>query len=219
MKKKILCTLALIGAINTSAFAAESIAFNGKTVDNSSVIEENGITYISVRPIAEALGLNVEWIGETKTVIISNGGPLYITFSIGNNGYTIAKTAPMPLSASPIIVNSTTYVPTDVITDLLSYEIKEENNVLNIITDEEKTQATGKGIVIEVSDEEILFNDETRGEIRLNKSDAVIVMDEEGNELDINTISVDTRLIVEYGNAMTMSIPPLNNPVTIVICK
>lgn len=219
MKKKLLCTLALIGAMSTSAFAATSVSIDNKAIDNSSVIEENGVTYISVRPIAEALGLNVEWIGETKTVTISNGGPLYITFSIGNNGYTFAKTAPMPLSTAPILVNSTAYVPTDVVTELLSYEIKEENNVLNIITGEEKVQTTGKGIVTEVSDEEILFKDDTRGEVRLNKSDAIIIMDEEGNKFDINSITVDTKLIVEYGNAMTMSIPPLNNPVSIIICK
>ncbi len=219
MKKKILCTIALIGAFSTSAIASGSVAINGTAVENSSVMEENGNTYISVRPIAEALGLNVEWIGETKTVIISNGGPLYITFSIGENGYTFAKTAPMPLSGAPVIVNSTAYVPTDVITDLLSYEIKEENNVLNIITNKKETQITGNGVVTEVSDEEILFNDSVKGEVRLNKSDDVNVTDLNGNTVDINSITVDTKLVVEYGEAMTMSIPPLNNPVSIVVCE
>ncbi|MDO4300979.1 MAG: copper amine oxidase N-terminal domain-containing protein [Clostridia bacterium] len=235
MKKKLLCTLALIGAMSTSAFAATSAAIDGKIVDNSSVIEENGTTYISVRPIAESLGLDVEWIGETKTVIISNGGPLYITFSIGKNGYTFAKTSPMPLSGAPIVVNSAAYVPTDVLTELLSYKTEENDNILNIITNSnsqedettsgqavntDKIKADGyAGIVTEVSDDEILFNDSVRGEVRLSKSSNVKVTDLNGNTVDIDSITVDTKLVVEYGEAMTMSIPPLNNPVSIVVCK
>lgn len=230
MKKKLLCTLALIGAMSTSALAATSVAINNKTIDNSSVIEENGTTYISVRPVAEALDLNVEWISETKTVILSNGGPIYITFSIGENGYTFAKTAPMPLSGAPIIINSATYVPVDVVTDLLSYKVEEDGNTLNIKTDETTTEideaATDKiaaegftGIVTEVSEEEILFNDFVKGEVRLNKSDNVKVTDLNGNTVDINSITVDTKLVVEYGEAMTMSIPPLNNPISIVVCE
>lgn len=230
MKKKLLCTLALICAMSTSAFAATSVAINNKTIDNSSVIEENGTTYISVRPVAEALDLNVEWISETKTVILSNGGPIYITFSIGENGYTFAKTAPMPLSGAPIIINSATYVPVDVVTDLLSYKVEEDGNTLNIKTDETTTEideaATDKiaaegftGIVTEVSEEEILFNDFVKGEVRLNKSDNVKVTDLNGNTVDINSITVDTKLVVEYGEAMTMSIPPLNNPISIVVCE
>lgn len=217
MKKKLLCTLALIGALSTSAFAAESVAINGTVIKNSSVIEENGNTYISVRPIAEALGLNVDWISETKTVTISNGGPLYITFNIGENGYTFAKTAPMPLSGAPVIINSTAYVPADIITELLSYEIKEDGNILNIITEAESAKA--EGIVTDVTDDEILFEDSVRGEVRLNKSDNVKVTDDEGNAVDIDSITVDTKLVVEYGKAMTMSIPPLNNPISIVVCN
>ncbi len=223
MKKKILCTLALISAFSTSAVAAGSVTINNAAIENSSVIEESGNTYISVRPVAEALGLNVEWIGETKTVVLSNGGPLYITFSIGENGYTFSKTAPMPLSSAPIVVNSTSYIPVDVITDLLSYEVEYDGNILNIKTDEEATDKIAAegftGIVTEVSDEEILFNDSVKGEVRLNKSDNVKVTDLNGNTVDIDSITVDTKLVVEYGEAMTMSIPPFNNPVSIVVCE
>lgn len=233
MKKKILCTLALIGAMSTSAFAASTISIDGKAVENSNVITENGVTYVSVRPLAESLGLNVSWTAETKTVTISNNGPLNITFNIGENGYTIAKTAPMELSAAPIIVDSVSYVPADVITDLLAYEIEEKDDVLNIVTgaeiivedetvsDEavEVAPVTGTGVVTEVTEEEILFNDEVKGEVRLNKSDAVKVTDEDGNEVDIDTIEVDAKLSVEYSEAMTMSIPPLNNPISIIVLK
>lgn len=218
MKRKLLLTLAITTSMAVSAFASTAVAINGQTVENANTITENDTTYIPVRPVADALGLNTEWNAETKTVALSNGGPLYITFSIGKNGYTFAKTAPMELSGEPIVVDSSAYVPADVLTDLLAYEVTEENGVLNIVTKNEES-VTGLGAVTEVSDEEILFNDEVKGEVRLNKSSNVKVTDEDGNAVDINTIEVGAKLVVEYGKAMTMSIPPLNNPISIIVCK
>lgn len=218
MKKKLLATLALTTSMTVSAFAGTAVTINGKAIENANAIEENGATYIAVRPIADALGLNVEWNGDTKTVVVTNGGPLYITFQIGVNGYTFAKTAPMELSGAPILVNSTTYVPADVFTDLLQYTVTNENGTVNIVT-EDKEIATGFGTVSEVSDEEILFNDEIKGEVRLNKSDNVKVTDENGNSVDINSITVGTKLTVEYSDAETMSLPPLNNPISIIVHK
>ena len=218
MKKKLLATLALTTSMAVSAFAGTAVTINGNAIENANAIEENGATYIAVRPIADALDLNVEWNGDTKTVVVTNGGPLYITFQIGVNGYTFAKTAPMELSGAPILVNSTTYVPADVFTDLLQYTVTNENGTVNIVT-EDKEIATGFGTVSEVSDEEILFNDEIKGEVRLNKSDNVKVTDENGNSVDINSITVGTKLTVEYSDAETMSLPPLNNPISIIVHK
>lgn len=218
MKKKLLATLALTASMAVSAFAGTAVTINGQAVENAQAIVENGATYIAVRPIADALGLNVEWKADTKTVVVTNGGPLYITFKIGVNGYTFAKTAPMELSGAPIVVDSTTYVPADVFTDLFEYTVTNENGTVNIVT-EDKESAVGFGTVTEVSADEILFNDEIKGDVRLSKGDSVKVTDENGNDIDINSITVGTKLTVEYGDAETMSLPPLNNPVSIIVHK
>ncbi|MEI3163521.1 MAG: copper amine oxidase N-terminal domain-containing protein [Lachnospirales bacterium] len=218
MKKKLLATLALTASMAVSAFAGTAVTINGQAVENAQAIVENGATYIAVRPIADALGLNVEWKADTKTVVVTNGGPLYITFKIGVNGYTFAKTAPMELSGAPIVVDSTTYVPADVFTDLFEYTVTNENGTVNIVT-EDKESAVGFGTVTEVSADEILFNDEIKGDVRLSKGDSVKVTDENGNDVDINSITVGTKLTVEYGDAETMSLPPLNNPVSIIVHK
>ncbi len=218
MKKKLLATLALTASMAVYAFAGTAVTINGQAVENSQAIVENGATYIAVRPIADALGLNVEWKADTKTVVVTNGGPLYITFKIGVNGYTFAKTAPMELSGAPIVVDSTTYVPADVFTDLFEYTVTNENGTVNIVT-EDKESAVGFGTVTEVSADEILFNDEIKGDVRLSKGDSVKVTDENGNDVDINSITVGTKLTVEYGDAETMSLPPLNNPVSIIVHK
>ncbi len=218
MKKKLLATLALTASMAVSAFAGTAVTINGQAVENAQAIVENGATYIAVRPIADALGLNVEWKADTKTVVVTNGGPLYITFKIGVNGYTFAKTAPMELSGAPIVVDSTTYVPADVFTDLFEYTVTNENGTVNIVT-EDKESAVGFGTVTEVSADEILFNDEIKGDVRLSKGDSVKVTDENGNDVNINSINVGTKLTVEYGDAETMSLPPLNNPVSIIVHK
>ena len=218
MKKKLLATLALTASMAVSAFAGTAVTINGQAVENAQAIVENGATYIAVRPIADALGINVEWKADTKTVVVTNGGPLYITFKIGVNGYTFAKTAPMELSGAPIVVDSTTYVPADVFTDLFEYTVTNENGTVNIVT-EDKESAVGFGTVTEVSADEILFNDEIKGDVRLSKGDSVKVTDENGNDVDINSITVGTKLTVEYGDAETMSLPPLNNPVSIIVHK
>lgn len=218
MKKKLLATLALTASMAVSAFAGTAVTINGQAVENAQAIVENGATYIAVRPIADALGLNVEWKADTKTVVVTNGGPLYITFKIGVNGYTFAKTAPMELSGAPIVVNSTTYVPADVFTDLFEYTVTNENGTVNIVT-EDKESAVGFGTVTEVSADEILFNDEINGDVRLSKGGSVKVTDENGNDVNINSITVGTKLTVEYGDAETMSLPPLNNPVSIIVHK
>ncbi len=250
MKRKFLCALALMGAMSTQTLADNTmtVAIDGNNISDSSAVVENGVTYISVRPVAEALGLDVDWEADTKTVILSNKGPLYITFTIGENAYTFAKTAPMELSGAPVIIDSASYIPADVITELLNFEISEDGNVLNIITgadisvdddivsgeavenenteDENSSEETaesekneGTGIVTEVSEDEILFEDEAIGEVRLNKSDDVKVTDEDGNTVDINSIEVGAVLIVEYGDVMTKSLPPLNTPLSITVCK
>lgn len=232
MKKKIAMTLAVIMTMASTAFAG-TLSINNNPIEGADVITRDGVTYIPVRPVAESLGLNVEWDGAEKSVTISNEGPFYLTFKIGENSYTFIKTAPMPLSGASIIVDSKTYVPVDLMSEIFIYDVEKNGENLNInvpmledvtsdeaITSEEAVEeeaVEGNGVVTEVSEEEILFEDEVKGLVRLNKSENVEVVDEDGNTVEIDTIEVGANLVVEYGKAMTMSLPPLNNPVKITV--
>lgn len=215
MKKKILSTI-LLAAMLTSSVSAKTISIDGNVVENSNVIEIDGNSYVSVRPLAEEMGLNIEWKADTKSIILSNGGPVYITFSVGKNAYTIAKTAPMPLSGAPVIKDSTTYVPVDVITDLLNYEVSIDGDNVNILTEVENA-LTVKGEVAETSDDTIVFKDSQGRTIILTKSDDVDVVDFAGNKFDINLITTGSELEVQLSEAMTMSEPPINNPEKITV--
>ncbi len=225
--------------MSVSAMAAPKMAIDYNEIEGSETVEQNGISYFPVRPVAEAMGLTVEWNAADKSVLITNGGPVYITFKIGENAYTFAKTAPMELSGAPVIIDSKTYVPVDVMTDLFAYEVSKGEETYNIITkyqentdtqepvaDEDKNdkgfadleeKEIALGVVTEVNDEQIFFEDAERGTVILTKSDTVKVTDKDGNEADMDSIKADMKLKVEYGSAMTMSIPPINNPVSITI--
>lgn len=254
MKKKLLCVLALTGVMSMSVMAAPKIAVDNKVVENSEIVEQNGIQYFPVRPVAEALGLSVEWKAEDKSVVVTNGGPLYVTFKIGENAYTFAKTAPMPFSGAPVIIDSRTYIPIDIMSDLFAFEVMEKDDVVNIVTkyQEEITEepsleivteeteettaeataddtdkgfadleekAKASGTVTEVDEEKITFEDSERGTVILTKGGDTKAYDKDGNEIDINTITADMKLSVEYGPAMTMSIPPINNPVSVTVIE
>lgn len=247
MKKKLLCTLMLTGVMSVSAFAAPEMAVDNNVIENSDIVAIEGTDYFPVRTVAEALGLDVEWQADTKTVIVSNGGPIYITFKIGENGYTFARTAPMESTGAPVIIEGKTYIPVDVISDIAGFEVEKNEKGYNVVlpqneaeditsenhppiiiddnlfnnteTPSEAPSLTATGVVAEVNEEQILFNDDVRGEVLLNKSEGVIVTDSEGNSVDINDIKVDDKLTVEYNEAMTMSLPPINNPKSIIIMK
>ena len=73
---------------------------------NTLLVEGN--TYIPLRAICEKLGFEVNWVAESRTVELVKL-PLFITFSVDEDGYTFAKTAPMKLGSAPVIVNDRTY--------------------------------------------------------------------------------------------------------------
>ena len=66
----------LIGILTSSTFALANnpirIFLNGNELQNVNAILISDTTYLPVRAISEALGLNVEWDDASRSVIISN---------------------------------------------------------------------------------------------------------------------------------------------------
>ncbi len=87
-----------------------SIVINGKSVaTDTAPVVENGRTLVPVRVVANGLGAEVEWVAETREIIIRKQGDV-LTMQIDNpqmvkNGNVIALDAP------PKIINSRTMVP------------------------------------------------------------------------------------------------------------
>ena len=258
MKKTIKKSIALgmaismLGSVSaiagTTASVAKNITVNGDKI-TATAITQDGKTLLPVRAVATALGLNVEWNAEQKSVVLEDL-PLYVTFHTGVDGYTFAKTAPMPLGQAPIIIDSVTYVPVELFSDILACTVDDTDNGIVIFDEteesstetttvtedstetttsaksdetatEETTEADAKatGKVVEIGDKEILFNDEVMGEVRLCPNDDTKITDKDGNEIKITDIKVDNEIEVEYSDVMTDSLPPLNNPISIKVVK
>jgi|GEM_PF-3327647 len=91
------------------ALANAEIIINGVALDAPKAFRnEEGILMVPVRAISEAMGFAVEWVDETKTVIIGEG---LLTFSIGINSYNLGGLVSMPSKAAPVLVEDRTFVP------------------------------------------------------------------------------------------------------------
>ncbi len=213
MKKKIIAftlTMALLtgaAGVNAAQNINGSFSVDGKEITTVT----DGM--VCVREAAEALGFKVEWIAESKTITLTKGA-VYITFTIGEDGYTFARTAPMPLGAAPEIKNGKTYVPVELFTELMQLTASTDENGINIITINE---LTGNATVTAVSSGTITVKDKEIGEVVLHISKNTKITDADGNAVKAEVITEGSELEVVYGDAMTQSLPPQNNPKSIVV--
>ncbi|MCI8805732.1 MAG: copper amine oxidase N-terminal domain-containing protein [Clostridiales bacterium] len=247
-----------------------SIIIDDKIIEDAEIITsvEDNITLFPVRKVFEEMGYTVEWNNETKNVAVVNL-PHYITFTIGTDGYTFAKTAPIKLNKAPELIDGITYAPMTLLSEIIEMDASvDENNNLIINTEtlpevetstesetltenetssesesltenessaEDETFAEGENSgeatsaeenileanakAISVNDDEILINDTEKGEISLVKNEDTEIIFDDGTPASLSDIEKNSNLFVQYGEEMTLSIPPINNPEKIVIFK
>lgn len=87
--------------------AREIIVNNQKIKAPVAYLNEEGIVMVPLRAIAQALGFDVSWNGELKSIMVGKG----ISLSIGKDYYTYLKTAPLQLGTAPALVQDTAFVP------------------------------------------------------------------------------------------------------------
>lgn len=80
----------------------------------------------------------------------------------------------------------------------------------------------GEAEVLEAYNKEqgtIIVKDSVRDEIVLVFSEATVITDAEGKAIGAEELKKGMKLEIVYGDAMTMSLPPINNPKSIKIIK
>ncbi|TCT15574.1 copper amine oxidase-like protein [Natranaerovirga pectinivora] len=93
---------------------------------------EDGRTLVPLRVIVEALGLDVDWEGDTQKIIINNEVGSLIYFQINSNILeftTFSKSGEANISkrimdATPILKDGRTYIPLRFLSEILGYEIR-----------------------------------------------------------------------------------------------
>ena len=150
---------------------ADLISVNGAILEKPFVKDDQGDLMLPLKSVAEALGYQVNWNNETRTVELIKGAR-YITVSTKENAYTFSKMAPTELSKMALLKNGSSFVPEDFITEMLEaygsltdkiYAI-ESNLSDNINTSGyEITSIEKDRIIVKQGDGEshILFNAET----------------------------------------------------------
>lgn len=108
---------------------AGTIVVNGKelALSENDIIKTNSDTImLPLSVIAESLGYNVVWNGETRTVDLQNGARTMATMTIGSKTYGKLKMA-IQLDYAPEIVNGKTLVPVEFFTDVLNLKVDINN--------------------------------------------------------------------------------------------
>ena len=93
----------------------------------------NGVTLVPVRPVFEALGFEVEWSAETRTVVLVNfdvrGNRFVISIGIGDDYFTIydddsSGYGYFPLDVQAQIINGSTMIPLRPVLEALGYGVE-----------------------------------------------------------------------------------------------
>ena len=170
---------------------------------NVETYEKDGTTMVALRKVAEGiLGLDVKWIGETRTVEIGSG-PQWTSITIGKNAYFHQRVAHFPLSQAPELKNSTTYVPIEFFTEVLNYQIRPEEMILSgFLKDIVKTDKLTSILV--AGDEDSKFQDE----VMFHISEDTIIEDKDGKGFKLEDLRIGNKLEVLIPEILTLSIPP-----------
>ncbi len=194
-----------------SANEESPIYVNDTLLDKTTKIVGN-TQFLPLRAVCEALGFEVNWIEESRTIEIVNM-PRYITCSPDRDGYTFARTAPMLLGSAPTLIDDTTYVPANFVDEIIGYSLIIENGAYHIPTEISEPQAE----TVEVSGTIVDFiYDENEKLVQIVTGDKDDPMNQVIYNLSEELIEKVTELNLEVGMSFTgvaqalqtMSIPP-----------
>jgi hypothetical protein len=115
----------------------DTVVNNKKIEAPAAYVNEKGTIMVPIRAIAEALGYDVIWNNEQRSVELGNKG---ISFKIGEDNYLYLKTAPIQLGTAPEIKEGSTYVPISYFRDVLGMNNAYVFEAQIVIDNEEKIQ-------------------------------------------------------------------------------
>lgn len=138
MKKLIALALSAVCMLSTVSLAANNepaVYLNGEqmTFDVNPFIE-NSRTLVPFRAIFEAVGADVEWDGETRTVIAArekNGEATFITLQIDSAAFVNGEEKELDVPAK--IVSDRTFVPLRFVVEALGEKVEWDNDNYRVV--------------------------------------------------------------------------------------
>lgn len=183
------------------------IYYNDALIESKGGLKKiEGITMFPAADVLRAMGYNVEWKEDTRSVEISKGAQ-WTSITIDKNSYFKNKMAPIELSAVPQIVDGSTYVPVEFLAEILGRGLTVENGGLKL-GDMEAT--IHSGYIKEIRHDETGTMTITISKVKDSDdiNDQVIIHTSKAYTYYNKEAKVGEHVNVVCSMIMTMSIPP-----------
>ncbi len=203
----------------TEATAQEpSVSYNGATF-TAQRINHDGVRTVPLREVMEQMGYGVAWNDEDQSIECVREETV-VSLKIGDTRYyhynkmAMFNSSAVPyaeLNAAPYLYqDSVTYVPVNMLTTVLGVSVYDGTN--DTITISEAAKVTLNSVQSDDDGTYLSVSDPMRGEVIVRISDTATALSE---NCDLTSIPAGVTLDIEYGLAMTMSIPPQTTAISV----
>lgn len=108
-------------------------SYLGETVEADVQVQVvDGVTMVPLRATLEAMGYEVTWNNETRSVEIQKGAQ-WTSITVGKNAYFRNRMAAHELSSAPVIKNNRTLVPVEFFVDIIGAGLEVEEGKINFL--------------------------------------------------------------------------------------
>lgn len=201
MKKNIIALIFATVIMTTTVFAAQTIVF----VNNQSISSEyppeiiNGTTFLPIRPVTDALGYDIKFDSNTKTVYVGD----VFKHTVGNTYITMADGSIRDIGIPSYIRNDKTYIPVRLFSEALDYNVEYDNLTKNIWINEKTPDVVVEPETISYDDgfSEGLFKaantidgksaEEYNASIKATKRNESVYIVKNNGKLSLNGVTLD----------------------------
>lgn len=201
-------------SISSNPAKVFTITVNGQTIEDGYQVSSAGQPMIAVRSLAEALGMEVKWVQDTKSSELTKG-IVWTQITTGEDAYNVNKML-VRLGQAPEILNNTQYVPLNFVSEVLYGNVAVEGSQIIITTNnsnEEKQETVQtSGVITSLSTETghpyVQINGNSAKGIVLNVSDDTKFLLANGDALELKDLKIGDQVEAEHAMFATLSLPP-----------
>lgn len=193
----------------SAAQKAFAIEINGSALKETGFQTANGKEpMVPLRSVTEALGFELTWNGETKSVELIKGA-IFTKVKAGEDLYNINKMN-TKLGTAPQLVGSTLYVPASFVSEIIHQNMTVKGDSI-VITDVEQ-HMTKTGVITAVYNEGKYQSVQIQGVgpdgVVLNVGADTVYENADGTKIELKDLHIGMTVEAEHSMVMTMSLPP-----------
>lgn len=192
--------------VSSTAASKVSITVNGQAIDAGFMLPAGEHPMIPVRSLAEALGMELTWVKDSKTAELTKGN-VWTAIPTGKDQYNVNRMY-VELGQAPVIVEGTQYVPLNFASEVLHANVKTEGASVTITTEEVQEFATSVGVVTYADDSRVHINGVGPESLILNAMEDTEYLLADGTRLDITDLKVGDQVEAQHSIVMALSMPP-----------